>query len=157
MIAAMMPELKEALRSDDVVLNPPSIMDAVFDAECTRIKDEVLSAAKSGFESAAIPMDAAALANLKQTYIVDFHGRTSSYPVANRNKVLASFNSTLDAFEKNVEEKNGKALAEQALEKEKNNKSPVYIYYGGGGGGGYGPSSPRPRAWWRRWAAHSSR
>merc|ERR1712072_1111887 len=88
MIAAMMPELKEALRSDDVVLNPPSIMDAVFDAECTRIKDEVLSAAKSGFESAAIPMDAAELANLKQTYIVAFHGRTSSYPVANRNKVL---------------------------------------------------------------------
>ncbi len=114
MIAAMMPKLKEDLRSDDVVLNPPSIMDAVFDAECTRIKDEVLSAATSRFESAAIPMDAAELANLKQEYISDFHGRTSSYPEANRNKVLASFNSTLDALAKEVDARNRQAHAEQA-------------------------------------------
>ena len=114
MIAAMMPELKEALRSDDVVLNPPSIMDAVFDAECTRIKDEVLSAAESRFESAAIPMEATELANLKEACIADFHGRTSQYPEANRNKVLASFNSTLDALAKEVEAKNRQAHAEQA-------------------------------------------
>ena len=114
MIAAMMPELKEALRSDNVVLNPPSIMDAVFDAECTRIKDEVLSAAESRFESAVIPMEATKLADLKKACMDDFHGRTSQYPEANRNKVLASFNSTLDAFEKNVEERNGKARAERA-------------------------------------------
>ena len=158
MIAAMMPELKEALRSDNVVLNPPSIMDAVFDAECTRIKDEVLSAAKSRFESAVIPMEATKLADLKKACMDDFHGRTSQYPEANRNKVLASFNSTLDAFEKNVEERNGKARAERAereakakveqKEKDEANSGPTIFDFirwanerkngGGGGFGGFG-------------------
>ena len=158
MIAAMMPELKEALRSDDVVLNPPSIMDAVFDAECTRIKDEVLSAAKLRFESAVIPMEATKLADLKKACMDDFHGRTSQYPEANRNKVLASFNSTLDAFEKNVEERNGKARAERAereakakveqKEKDEANSGPTIFDFirwenerkngGGGGFGGFG-------------------
>ena len=116
MIALMMPALKEKLNSDDPALNPPTLMQAVFDAEVKRLKAKYTKLFKAALKviEAELPMNAAEMwqraEQALQTMLLDATLR--DFSVATSKSAEGWLLEWIEpALYMALEEKNGKLLA----------------------------------------------
>jgi hypothetical protein len=123
MIAALMPQLQEALKSDSPILNPPSMMQAVCDLEAERISQKMADEAERYFRidlarrlPLASPHYEGELDCAKALLAQDFRDQLDHLPKESQEKVFPPFEQRLMLMDERLAALNREKLAERATQ-----------------------------------------
>lgn len=123
MIAALMPQLQEALKSDSPILNPPSMMQAVCDLEAERIAQAVSHEAEKYFRTdmaKKLPLPSPYYEGevdcVKAMFAASFKEKLDHLPKDSQEKVFVPFESRLTLMDERLAALNREKLAEKATQ-----------------------------------------
>mmetsp|Transcript_80839 Transcript_80839/g.148946 ORF Transcript_80839/g.148946 Transcript_80839/m.148946 type:complete len:860 (+) Transcript_80839:141-2720(+) len=121
MIAALMPQLQEALKSDSPILNPPSMMQAVCDLEADRIGQQVSQEAERTFRlemTRKLPLEQpfydGEVDAMKAELAEDLRKRIQHLPKGSAEKVFGPFEQRLQLMDERLAAINREKLADRA-------------------------------------------
>lgn len=123
MIAALMPQLQEALKSDSPILNPPSMMQAVCDLEAERIGLQMSDVAERTFRiqmSKKLPLDPpfyeGEVDALKAELAEELRSKLEHLPKESAEKVFGPFEQRLQLMDERLAALNREKLADRATQ-----------------------------------------
>lgn len=123
MIAALMPQLQEALKSDSPILNPPSMMQAVCDLEAQRIVEKFGVEVDRFFRidmtnklPLASPYYEGELDCAKALMTKELRGKLEHLPDDSQEKVLPQFEQRFELMDDRLAGLNREKLTEKAMQ-----------------------------------------
>jgi len=123
MIAALMPQLQEALKSDSPILNPPSMMQAVCDLEAQRIVEKFGVEVDRFFRidmtnklPLASPFYEGELDCAKALMTKELRGKLENLPTDSQEKVLPQFEQRFSLMDDRLAALNREKLTEKAMQ-----------------------------------------
>merc|ERR1719491_862004 len=124
MIAALMPQLQEALKSDSPILNPPSMMQAVCDLEAEHIGLQMSDVAERTFRiqmAKKLPLDPpfyeGEVDALKAELAEELRSKLEHLPKESAEKVFGPFEQRLQLMDERLAALNREKLADRATQK----------------------------------------